>query len=82
MGHYGAKESQGVPVLSEVVVRQALPKERLRWAALMDTHRYLEIKQDTGRGLSHVAEWNGEWLAPMGRKIGYSQCRPRDEWLG
>ena len=74
--------SEGVVVLSEVVVRLARPEERLRWDGLMAAHHYLGFKQFAGRGLRYVAEWRGEWVALVGWQTGVFQCRPRDEWLG
>lgn len=58
--------AEAVPVVSEVVVRLALPEERERWDALMHEHHYLGCKQFAGRGLRYVAEWNGQWLALLG----------------
>ena len=75
------KSAEVVPVVSEVVVRLALPEERERWDALMHAHHYLGFKQFAGRGLRYVAEWNGQWLALLGWQTGVFQCRPRDEWL-
>ena len=75
------ESAEAVPVVREVVVRLALPEERLRWDALMHAHHYLGFKQFAGRGLRYVAEWNGEWLALLGWQTGVFQCRPRDRWL-
>ena len=50
-------------VVREVVVRPARADERRRWDALMAEHHYLGFKQFAGRGLRHVAEWRGHWVA-------------------
>ena len=49
---------------------------------LMDARHRPGFKQFPERGLRYVAEWNGEWLALLGRQTGVFQCRPRDRWLG
>ena len=50
-------------VVREVVVRPARADERRRWDALMAEHHYPGFKQFAGRGLRHVAEWRGHWVA-------------------
>ncbi len=70
------------PVVKEVKVRLAWPKERRRWDALMEEHHYLGFKQFAGRGLRYVAEWDGRWVALVGWQGGAFKCGPRDRWLG
>ena len=69
-------------VVREVVVRPARADERRRWDALMAEHHYLGFKQFAGRGLRHVAEWRGHWVALVGWQSGAFKCGPRDRWLG
>ena len=69
-------------VVGEVEVRPARPDERRRWDALADEHHYLGFRQFAGRGLRHVAVWNGHWLALLGWQSGAFKCAPRDRWLG
>ena len=69
-------------VVREVTVRPARADERRRWDALMAEHHYLGFKQFAGRGLRHVAEWEGHWVALAGWQSGAFKCRPRDRWLG
>ena len=53
-------------VVGEVEVRPVRADERRRWDALMDAHHYLGFRQFAGRGLRHVAEWRGHWVALLG----------------
>ena len=69
-------------VVREVVVRPARADERRRWDALMAEHHYLGFRQFAGRGLRHVAEWRGRWVALAGWQSGAFKCGPRDRWLG
>ena len=69
-------------VVGEVEVRPIRADERRRWDALMDEHHYLGFRQFAGRGLRHVAEWRGRWLALLGWQSGAFKCAPRDRWLG
>ena len=48
----------------------------------MAEHHYLGFRQFAGRGLRHVAEWRGHWLALVGWQSGAFKCAPRDRWLG
>ena len=66
----------------EVAVRPARADERRRWDALMAEHHYLGFRQFAGRGLRHVAEWRGRWVALVGWQSGAFKCGPRDRWLG
>ena len=66
----------------EVAVRPARADERRRWDALMAEHHYLGFRQFAGRGLRHVAEWRGHWVALVGWQSGAFKCGPRDRWLG
>ena len=68
--------------LREVVVRPARADERRRWDREMAEHHYLGFKQFAGRGVRHVAEWRGHWLALVGWQSGAFKCGPRDRWLG
>ena len=68
-------------VVGEVEVRRARADERRRWDALMAAHHYLGFRQFAGRGLRHVAEWRGHWLALVGWQSGAFKCAPRDRWL-
>ncbi len=68
--------------LREVVVRPVRADERRRWDREMAEHHYLGFKQFAGRGLRHVAEWRGHWLALVGWQSGAFKCAPRDDWLG
>ncbi len=69
-------------LVGEVEVRPVRADERRRWDALMDEHHYLGFRQFAGRGLRHVAEWRGHWLALLGWQSGAFKCAPRDRWLG
>ena len=69
-------------VVGEVAVRLVRADERRRWDALMDAHHYLGFRQFAGRGVRHVAEWRGHWLALLGWQSGAFKCAPRDRWLG
>ena len=69
-------------VVGEVEVRPVRADERRRWDALMAKHHYLGFKQFAGRGLRHVAVWQGHWLALVGWQSGAFKCGPRDRWLG
>ena len=69
-------------VVGEVEVRPVRADERRRWDALMAEHHYLGFRQFAGRGLRHVAEWRGRWLALVGWQSGAFKCAPRDRWLG
>ncbi len=69
-------------VVREVVVRPARADERRRWDGLVAEHHYLGFKQFAGRGLRHVAEWRGHWVALLGWQSGAFKCGPRDRWLG
>ncbi len=69
-------------VVREVSVRPARADERRRWDGLMAEHHYLGFKQFAGRGLRHVAEWRGHWVALVGWQSGAFKCGPRDRWLG
>ena len=69
-------------VVGEVEVRAVCADERRRWDALMDEHHYLGFRQFAGRGLRHIAEWRGHWLALVGWQSGAFKCAPRDRWLG
>ncbi len=69
-------------VVREVSVRPARADERRRWDGLMAEHHYLGFKQFAGRGLRHVAEWRGHWVALVGWQSGAFKCEPRDRWLG
>ena len=69
-------------VVGEVEVRPARPDERRRWDALVAEHHYLGFRQFAGRGLRHVAVWNGHWVALLGWQSGAFKCGPRDRWLG
>ena len=69
-------------VVREVGVRPARADERRRWDALMAEHHYLGFRQFAGRGLRHVAEWRGRWVALLGWQSGAFKCGPRDRWLG
>ncbi len=40
--------------------------ERRRWDALVDAYHCLGFRQFAGRGLRHVAVWEGHWLALLG----------------
>ncbi len=77
----GAAERLNV-VVREVSVRPARADERRRWDGLMAEHHYLGFKQFAGRGLRHVAEWRGHWVALVGWQSGAFKCGPRDRWLG
>ena len=66
----------------EVTVRPARAEERRRWDRLMAEHHYLGFKQFAGRGLRHVAEWRGRWVALLGWQSGAFKCGPWDRWLG
>ena len=68
--------------VGEVEVRPARADERRRWDDLMREHHYLGFRQFAGRGLRHVAEWRGHWLALVGWQSGAFKCAPRDRWLG
>ena len=69
-------------VVFGVAVRPARADERRRWDGLMAEHHYLGFKQFAGRGLRHVAEWRGHWVALVGWQSGAFKCGPRDRWLG
>ena len=69
-------------VVRAVEVRPIRPDERRRWDALMDAHHYLGFRQFAGRGVRHVAEWRGHWVALLGWQSGAFKCAPRDRWLG
>ena len=69
-------------VVGEVEVRPARPDERRRRDALADEHHCLGFRQFAGRGLRHVAVWDGHWLALLGWQSGAFKCAPRDRWLG
>ena len=69
-------------VVGEVEVRPVRGEERRRWDTLMASHHYLGFRQFAGRGLRHVAEWRGHWLALVGWQSGAFKCAPRDRWLG
>ena len=68
--------------IGEVEVRPARADERRRWDDLMREHHYLGFNQFAGRGVRHVAEWRGHWLALLGWQSGAFKCAPRDRWLG
>ena len=68
--------------VGEVEVRPARADERRRWDDLVREHHYLGFRQFAGRGLRHVAEWRGHWLALVGWQSGAFKCAPRDRWLG
>ena len=48
----------------------------------MAERHYLGFRRFAGRGLRHVAEWRGHWLALAGWQSGAFKCAPRDRWLG
>ena len=73
---------KGALRVREVEVRPARPDERRRWDDLMREHHYLGFKQFACRGLRHVAEWRGRWVALLGWQSGAFKCAPRDRWLG
>ena len=68
--------------VGEVEVRPVRADERRRWDDLVREHHYLGFRQFAGRGLRHVAEWRGHWLALVGWQSGAFKCAPRDRWLG
>ena len=68
--------------VGEVEVRPVRADERRRWDDLVREHHYLGFRQFAGRGLRHVAEWRGHWLALLGWQSGAFKCAPRDRWLG
>ena len=68
--------------VGEVEVRPVWADERRRWDDLVREHHYLGFKQFAGRGLRHVAEWRGHWLALVGWQSGAFKCAPRDRRLG
>ena len=57
-------------------------EERRRWDALMAAHHYLPYQHLFGRGLRHVAERDGEWLALVGWQVGAFKLGARDRWIG
>ncbi len=77
-----AEFDKAAVVVGEVEVRPVRAEERRRWDALMEEHHYLGFRQFAGRGLRHVAEWRGHWLALLGWQSGAFKCAPRDRWLG
>ena len=81
-GDMGDEFDRSDVVVGEVEVRAVRADERRRWDALMAEHHYLGFRQFAGRGLRHVAEWRGRWLALVGWQSGAFKCAPRDRWLG
>jgi len=76
---------QGAPPdfrLSDVMVRLALPEERLRRDALMDRHHYLGFRRFAGRGLRHVFVWRSRWIGLAGWQSSAFKRKPRDVWIG
>ncbi len=68
--------------LAGVTVRLAEPHERVRWGATVARHHHLGFKRFAGRGLRHVVEWRGQWIALAGWQSGAFKSVHRDRWIG
>ena len=56
--------------------------ERRRWDGLVARRHYLGMKGMFGKGLRHVAEVEGEWVALLGWQAGAFKIAVRDRWIG
>ena len=57
-------------------------EERRRWDHLVENHHYLPFQGLVGRGLRHVAELDGQWVALVGWQAGAFKLKARDRWIG
>ena len=57
-------------------------EERRRWDQLVQGHHYLPFQGLVGRGLRHVAELDGQWVALVGWQAGAFKLKARDRWIG
>ena len=57
-------------------------EERRRWDHLVENHHYLPFQGLVGRGLRHVAELDGQWVALVGWQAGAFKLKARDGWIG
>ena len=71
-------DSAPVPLPNERPLRAARVRptrgleERRRWDQLVRQHHYLPSQGLVGRGVRHVAELDGEWVALLGWQAGPS----------
>ena len=52
-------------------------EERRRWDDLVEKHHYLPFQGLVGRGLRHVAELDGQWVALVGWQAGAFKLKAR-----